>query len=104
MTGAGLSASISYPWPTGTTSRTVFTGHGNFLGFSLAASDAGADEIRFHDGLDATGPLIGIAKAAASGTGPLLEMGYFPEGGIRCNKGLFVEVVSGSPEGAIYYR
>ncbi len=75
---------------TTSTSTTVKSGAGVFLGLSVNTGQSG-DTVTVYDGLSAGGTKIGTYSSAAVG-GPVL-----PPGGIAFSTGLFVVTVGGTP-------
>lgn len=92
---------VAVPIAATAASALLRSGPCNLGGWTLA-EDAGTPAscyVRFRDGLDVTGPIIAVAKQGASGwDSPNLP----PEGGVRCETGLYMEMVSGTVEGAVY--
>lgn len=94
--------SVSVGFTARSSSLAIATGRWELTGYSLAerAGTPAIAYVRFRDGTDATGPIRAVAQLVASGTdaGPNLDEG------IRCTTGIYMEVVAGTVEGAVFLR
>ncbi len=81
--------------------QVVSSGARVLLGFSLSETAGATAEVRLHDGIDATGPLLtgGITFAANGSTGE-----WFSDEAVEVVSGsIFLERVSGSVRGVVYW-
>lgn len=76
------------------------TGAAVLLGIDVNDDDSANVHIHVHAGTDNTGPLVASADPSAGGHDSL----WFGPGGIKCPGGIYVDVVSGTPSGTIFYR
>ena len=76
------------------------SGSAVLLGLDVNDDDSGNVHVHIHEGTDNTGDLIASA-APANGKH---EIFWFGPGGIKCEGGIYVDVISGKPEGSIFYR
>lgn len=76
------------------------TGAAVLLGLDINDDDSGNVHVHVHSGTDNTGPLV-CSAIPANGKH---EIVWFGPGGIKCPDGIYVDVVSGTPEGSIFYR
>lgn len=72
------------------------TGKGKYYGFSVRETAGAAAVIRIYDGVTAAGLLLETLAF-----GPNECMGDFYAGGIMCQVGVYVDVVSGTVEGTV---
>ena len=93
---------IAVPFASRSTSLLIASGYGHLSGWSVveSAGTPAAAQLRFHDSVDTTGTILGVAKLAASGT----DAGPNMDEGIRFRNGIYMEVVAGSVEGVVYIR
>lgn len=80
-----------YPLSAGT----AFTGQGSYRGFTVRETAAAAAVVKIHDGTSATGALLAAINLAANGSA------HF-DCDVRFSTGVFVEVASGTVEGALF--
>lgn len=71
-----------------------------YLGLDVNDDDSGNVHVHVYDGTDNTGKMIASAVPANGGH----DIHWVGECGIACETGLFVEVVTGTPEGSVFYR
>ena len=76
------------------------TGSCVFLGLDVNDDAASTVHLHIHNGTDNTGPLIAAADPSSGGHDEL----WFGPGGVKCDGGIFVDVVTGTPSGSIFYR
>jgi len=76
------------------------TGSSVFLGLDVNDDAASNVHLHIHNGTDNTGPLIASADPSSGGHDEL----WFGPGGVKCDGGIFVDVVTGTPSGSIFYR
>ena len=76
------------------------TGASVFLGLDVNDDAASNVHLHVHNGTDNTGTLVASADPANGGHDEL----WFGPGGIKCPGGIFLDVVSGTPSGSIFYR
>lgn len=78
----------------------LVTGQGGYAGAALHASGAAAAIVRIWDNASAaSGVLLAVIELSASGAGSSVDHSLARPA--RFEKGLFVEFVSGTPEGSI---
>ena len=82
---------------TGSDSK-VAQGRYGWCGYSCFASGGAACEFKVYDGNDATGTLLAHLQVASGAS----AMTHFGSPGILCRNGLFVHVVSGTPDLVLY--
>ena len=82
------------------TDLAIWTGFGRLSGWSIRETAGAVAAIRFHDGTDATGEIIGVVGFAANAS----DQGPNMDEGIRFSTGVFMERVSGTFEGVVYIR
>jgi len=76
------------------------TGSCVLLGLDVNDDGSATVHVHIHAGTDNTGPLIASAVPANGKH----EIFWFGPGGIKCEGGIYVDVVSGTPDGSIFYR
>lgn len=76
------------------------SGSAVLLGLDVNDDDSGNVHVHIHEGTNNTGTLVASADPAAGGH----DVFWFGPGGIKCEGGIYVDVISGTPEGAIFYR
>jgi len=70
------------------------------LGLDVNDDDSGNVHVHVHAGTDNTGALV-CSAIPANGNH---EIVWFGSGGVKCQDGIYVDVISGTPEGSIFYR
>ena len=76
------------------------TGAAVLLGLDVNDDDSANVHVHVHAGTDVTGSLVASADPSAGGHDAL----WFGPGGIKCPDGIYVNVVTGTPAGVIFYR
>jgi len=71
-----------------------------FLGLDVNDDAESNVHLHVHNGTDNTGPLVASADPSNGGHDEL----WFGPGGVKCDDGIFVDVVTGTPSGSIFYR
>jgi hypothetical protein len=79
-----------------TTDTPIFVGYSSFSGVSIAATAAAV--VTLHDGTDNTGPVVARLHIPANDMRSIM----FTER-VMCNDGLYVDVVSGTVAGVVYF-
>lgn len=79
----------------GATARATSSG-GRLVGWSLRETAGAVAVVRLYDGRSTDAPLVAVANLAASASDTTWL------GGVSLTEGLFVEVMSGAVEGAVY--
>jgi hypothetical protein len=75
---------------------------GTIAGYSINTAGAAAWMVRLRDGDDRTDPNNIRATIAGPAAGSTSAAAWFLPGGLPITAGLFLEIVSGAPEGTIY--
>ena len=70
------------------------------LGLDVNDDAEGQVHIHVHAGTDNTGPIV-LSAIPPNGEH---EIYWFGPGGVKCDGGIYVDVVTGTPEGSIFYR
>ena len=76
------------------------TGTAVLLGLDVNDDTEGNVHIHIYAGTDNTGSLVLSSDPPNGGH----EVLWFGPGGVKCDGGIYVDVVSGTPSGAIFYR
>jgi hypothetical protein len=76
------------------------SGSAIFMGLDVNDDAESSVHLHIHDGTSNTGTLIASADPANGGHDEL----WFGPNGIHCPNGIYVDVVSGTPSGSIFYR
>lgn len=76
------------------------TGDCVLLGLDVNDDTSGNVHVHIHAGTDNTGPLV-MSAIPPNGEHEII---WFGPGGVKCDDGIYVDVVSGTPEGSIFYR
>jgi len=84
---------------TGSNQQAV-TGAAIFMGLVVTDEAAANIKVHIHNGTDNTGEHV--AALGVSSNGQAQE--WFAPNGVACPDGIFVDVVSGTPSGSIFYR
>ena len=78
----------------------IVSGSSIFMGLDVNDDAESNVHLHIHDGTTNTGTLIAAADPANGGHDDL----WFGPNGVHCPNGIYLDVVSGTPSGSIYYR
>ena len=81
-------------------SHQAVTGDAVFFGLDVNDDSSGNVHIHVYNGTNNTGVMVGSAKPPNGGH----EKSWFGPNGILCSDGIYIEVVSGTLTGALFYR
>ena len=76
------------------------TGSSILMGLDINDDAVAGVHVHVYDGTNNTGTLVASADPANGGH----EVLWFGPNGIHCPNGIFVDVVTGTPSGSIWYR
>lgn len=82
------------------TSHQAVTGDAVFFGLDVNDDASGNVHIHIYNGTNNTGVMVGSAKPPNGGH----EKVWYGPNGILCSDGIYIEVVSGTLSGALFYR
>jgi len=71
-----------------------------FLGLGVNDDAESNVHLHIHNGTDNTGNFIASSDPSNGGHDEL----WFGPGGVKCDGGIFVDVITGTPSGSIFYR
>ncbi len=71
-----------------------------FMGLLIDDEAAGTCRIHVHQGTSVAGIMVAAITVSSNGS----DLIWYGPNGILCPNGIFINVVSGTPEGAVFYR
>jgi hypothetical protein len=81
-------------------SQQAVSGSSIFMGLDVSDDAMSSVHVHIHNGTSNTGTLVASAQPANGGHDEL----WFGPNGVHCPDGIYVDVVSGTPSGSIFYR
>lgn len=83
-----------------TTTGQVLTGARVLLGVEVGDAEHGQVHLHFYNGTSNAGEMVCSAQPANAGH----DFRWFGPNGIKCPDGIYLEVLSGTPSGSVFYR